>query len=488
MRKPGTPVHPPALDFAAGLRSLESEKSGHELAVTGSLPDWLSGTLLRNGPACFEAGARTFEHWFDGQAMLHRFAIESGGRVTYANRYIDTPAARAVCAQGRIAYMEFATDPCRSLFARFFTPFFTPRIRRAAGTSSNPNVNIARFGERLVALTETPVPVEFDAETLATVGIVDYQDELHGQITSAHPHQDRATGDLVNYLTHYSRRSEYRVYRQAAGGTQRELVGCHRVAAPSYMHSFGITGRYLVLAEFPLVVNPLKLLLSGRPFIDNFRWEPQRGTRFVVFDLRHGGVRGVYEGPACFAFHHINAWEEGEDIVLDLAAYRDATVIDAFRLDRLRAGGAVPQAYPTRFRISLADSRVTAERLSSESLELPRISYEAHNGLPYRYAYGIGARSDQRDSFANQLVKLDTVERTNRLWHSPGTYPGEPVFVPAPGATAEDDGVVLSIVLDAGPHEPSSFLLVLDARDFTELARARAPHAIPFGFHGVFAR
>ncbi|RII07911.1 Apocarotenoid-15,15'-oxygenase [Streptomyces sp. YIM 130001] len=487
MRTPGNAEPPAAPDFAAGLRSLDAETAELELPVTGALPDWLAGSLLRNGPARFEAGARTFRHWFDGQAMLHRFSLSPGGRVGYVNRYVDTPSSRAARDEGRIAYMEFATDPCRSLFSRFFTLFSTPAIRRAAGTASNPNVNIARFGERFVALTETPVPVEFDPQTLTTAGVVDYGDGLRGQITSAHPHRDPATGDLINYLTHFSRRSEYRVYRQPAGRTERELIGSHRAAAPAYMHSFGITGRHLVLTEFSLVVNPLRLLLSGRPFIDNFRWQPERGTRFIVFDLQAGGVRGVFEGPTFFAFHHINAWEEGEDIVLDLAAYPDSAVVDAFRLDRLRGGGDVPQAHPTRCRISLPTGEVTAKRLSDEPMELPSIAYASHNGRPYRYAYGIGARGGRTDDFANQLVKLDTASRSTHLWHTPGHYPGEPVFVPAPEAVAEDDGVVLSIVLDATqPREPSSFLLVLDARDFTELARARAPHAIPFGFHGLF--
>jgi carotenoid cleavage dioxygenase-like enzyme len=35
---------------------------------------------------------------------------------------------------------------------------------------------------------------------------------------------------------------------------------------------------------------------------------------------------------------------------------------------------------------------------------------------------------------------------------------------------------------------PTSFLLVLDAADLSELARAQAPHHIPFSFHGQFAR
>ena len=60
------------------------------------------------------------------------------------------------------------------------------------------------------------------------------------------------------------------------------------------------------------------------------------------------------------------------------------------------------------------------------------------------------------------------------------------MFVAAPGAQREDDGVLLSVVLDAG--EGSSFLLVLDAGTLSEIARATVPHHIPFGFHGQFAR
>ena len=54
------------------------------------------------------------------------------------------------------------------------------------------------------------------------------------------------------------------------------------------------------------------------------------------------------------------------------------------------------------------------------------------------------------------------------------------------GDEAEDGGVVLSVVLDATAGR--SFLLVLDAGSFEELARADAPHHIPFGFHGQYLR
>lgn len=48
----------------------------------------------------------------------------------------------------------------------------------------------------------------------------------------------------------------------------------------------------------------------------------------------------------------------------------------------------------------------------------------------------------------------------------------------------EDDGVLLSVVLDGGTG--TSFLFVLNASSLEELARAEVPNHIPFGFHGQY--
>src|SRR5581483_6972361 len=104
------------------------------------------------------------------------------------------------------------------------------------------------------------------------------------------------------------------------------------VRRPAYMHSFALTERYVVLVEFPFVVNPLSLALSGRPFIENYRWEPQRGTVFNVVDRRDGSLRARVGGPAFFAFHHVNAFEDGEQLSIDVCAYPDASVVQALYL------------------------------------------------------------------------------------------------------------------------------------------------------------
>ena len=83
------------------------------------------------------------------------------GRVSYGNRFLESRAYRAAREHGRSVYGEFATDPCRSLFKRVQT-LFAP----GSALTDNANVNVARLGERFVAMTETPLPVQFDPHTL----------------------------------------------------------------------------------------------------------------------------------------------------------------------------------------------------------------------------------------------------------------------------------------------------------------------------------
>src|SRR3954447_11198042 len=265
-----------------GLESLSDEVRVDSLPVTGELPAWLTGSLVRTGPAKFEVGDRTMNHWFDGLAMLHRFGIEDGS-VSYANRFLEGNSYRAAKHKGEITYSEFATDPCRSLFQRV-TSMFSPKL------SDNANVNLVQLGERFIAMTETPIPVEFDAETLETAGVA-Y--DVPGVLTTAHPHLDRATKGMLNYAAKLGPRSSYRFFLLPPDAETPRVIATQPVRRPAYMHSFGLTPRWLVLAEFPYVVNPPSLALSGRPYIENYRWKPELGTWFHLFDR----VTGESTGP-----------------------------------------------------------------------------------------------------------------------------------------------------------------------------------------------
>jgi carotenoid cleavage dioxygenase-like enzyme len=226
------------------------------------------------------------------------------------------------------------------------------------------------------------------------------------------------------------------------------------------------------------------MLFSGKPFIQNYEWKPERGTRFLVVDREDGSLRAAVHADAFFTFHQVNAFEDSGELVVDLVGYDDPSIIDQLYMDSLREG-TTPASPGTlrRYRLPLDGGEARYEQLFDEPLELPRIAYRSRNGRPYRFVYAAGVAGP---GVFDRLLKVDVEDGSARRWAEDGCFPGEPVFVPAPGTAAEDDGVVLSVVLDAAAGR--SFLLVLDAGSFQELARAEAPHHIPFGFHGDFAR
>ncbi len=463
---------PPA--YAAGFKSLEREVRLPHLAIEGALPPWLSGVLVRNGPAKFEVGKQPFNHWFDGLAMLHAFAFDNG-RVSYANRFLRSDPYLAWKRDGKIKYSEFATDPCRKIFAGVASPPVVGRI-------PNANVSVTRLADHFVALTEISQPVRFDPRTLKTLGVSPDPAAL-GRMGTAHPHADPATGEAFTYETELAPpRFGTRVV--ATKGTVRRELAFLDAAEPGYMHSFALTPRYVVLFQQPWVINPLDLLKPDRKSIaQTFRWEGSRPSRIVVIDRAQGGVVGTADVDPFFVFHHINAFERGGRIVLDVCAHKDSGIVDALYLKRLRSGrSAAPQGIAKRIEVDPAASRATIRPLSDTYIELPRTNYGQVNQHGYRYAYGIGTRT-RRSTFTDQLVKLDVQSGNARLWRERDAYPGEPVFTPAPNPKREDDGVITSVVLDAA--HATSFLLVLDAQTFEERARARVPHHIPFGFHGM---
>src|SRR5258708_26717228 len=101
--------------------------------------------------------------------MLHRFSFRNG-EVSYANRFLRSSSYTEGVEKGKIPYSAFATDPCRSLFKRLATVFAPPDQAPIA----NANVNIISLAVTFIALTQTPIPVQFHPHTLETVWVFDY--------------------------------------------------------------------------------------------------------------------------------------------------------------------------------------------------------------------------------------------------------------------------------------------------------------------------
>ncbi|MBK9489400.1 MAG: carotenoid oxygenase family protein [Haliscomenobacter sp.] len=47
------------------------------------------------------------------------------------------------------------------------------------------------------------------------------------------------------------------------------------------------------------------------------------------------------------------------------------------------------------------------------------------------------------------MVKINSKTGDSFYWHEEGCYPGEPFFQPSPQSKNDEDGILISIVLDA---------------------------------------
>jgi carotenoid cleavage dioxygenase-like enzyme len=462
--------------FNIGFGTTKTELDIEKLPIQGQLPEWLIGDLIRNGPGTFRVGDEEYRHWFDGLAMLHRFSFKSG-EVSYKNRYLDCKAYREAMETNRIRYSEFATNPKYSALDVLKMIFQSPMTDSA-------KVNVARIREKVLALSETSKQIQFDPETLHFIAGYNYDSRINRHVTTVHPIHDRFMNSDYNITTRFSRISRYRIL-QVGESRKPILQASIPVKEVSYMHSFGMSPNYFVLTEFPYLVNPLNIVFSRRPFIENYRWKPERGTRLFIVNRRSGSLQKTLVTDPFFAFHHVNAFERDGLLFMDIVCYPDTDVLQSFYIDRIIEGKqTLPVGEFRRYANDPGNSKVRYEVLGNVGLELPRYDEpELSMNGDYRYVYGVGVNEANPQSFYNQLVKLDIGSGTTKAWYHEGYYPGEGVFIGKPGRETEDEGVIVSVVLDE--DKGNSFLLVLDASDLSELARAEVPHPILFGYHGA---
>jgi carotenoid cleavage dioxygenase-like enzyme len=437
--------------------------------VEGLIPSWLRGRLIRTAPAVFEFGPWRARHWFDALGVLYAFRIDDSGCVRWMQRLLECEFNESVRA-ATPSLAGFGTPDGRRFMQRLMHPI--PR------STDNTNVNILPMGERWTAFTETDRQLQIDPTTLRTKAESTFTDSLPRVLMSAHPHYDFARGELINCGVTYGAKSSITVLRVREGSSERLPIATVPLRRVPYVHSFSITRSKVVLVLHPYDLNPARLLWSGRPLGDHYRWSPEQGTRVLVID-RETGQWTEHTGAPFFVFHTVHAFDEADgSVTLDLLTYEDASLIREGMLTHTLRVTGMPDLTPTlqRMRIPKGPAAFELAPVSNGArFEFPSVNYGWVNGTMHRCVWGTDLK---------RVIRVDAVSGTTISNAITGVAPGEPVFVSRPSGTEEDDGVLLTVgSATAGRH---SELTVWDARTLDVLARARLPVSIPLGFHGSF--
>jgi carotenoid cleavage dioxygenase-like enzyme len=307
----------------------------------------------------------------------------------------------------------------------------------------------------------------------------------------------------------------------------KDVIKKHKVIATipsshatllSYVHSFGITKNYIVFIEQPFLISVPKVLSAAVRKSDCLQdwveWRPEMKNKFILVNKATGKVfkTDVFSHEAFFFLHAINCFEEDGQIIFDVSAFKNTDFLNSLVLDRLRLGdNNIPhESLPvgTRYVIPLVDLKnvqenvnlvtfkttATAIRKGGHIILTPEINTKPGLEFPtinrnflgkktnYYYATGTATKS----YFENAISKVDVAKKETVLWKEDYCFFGEPLFVPRPNGSSEDDGIVL-VAASNTQSKGKDFLLCLDAKSMKELGRAQFSSRIPQALHGVFA-
>ena len=324
----------------AAYSNHEEEESYEVTDIDGHIPKELCGTLFRNGPGRLERAGQTYSHLFDGDGMVHAFAIRDG-RVHVRNAFVRTAEYEEEEAAGRVLWRNtFGTQPVGGW-------------RSNLGNVMQKNVantNIIFFGGKLLCLWEAAQPYRLEPATLRTLGLETFDGTLQpgmpfttgvpaldkaaagvvGDPLTAHPKVDRGRegeeeGDrLVAYG--YRAKASAAALAAGRGAFDSELMlyefdEAWRVVARrpielegfAFVHDFVVTEHYVLWFQNPCDFDPTLYVLGEKNPAQLITYDATRPTlvHVVPRDAASGRAQRTVEIPACFVFHHARGFERG---------------------------------------------------------------------------------------------------------------------------------------------------------------------------------
>jgi carotenoid cleavage dioxygenase-like enzyme len=247
----------------------------------------------------------------------------------------------------------------------------------------------------------------------------------------------------------------------------------------------GLTEKHVILMDLPIVFTDAAL----RKGMWNIHWNDQP-TRFAILPR---GARGDavrwFETPACYIYHVINAWDDGDAVVMAACKMvpNGLAPNPAFGAAAAMANVLALHAVPVLWRFDLKTGAVSETQLDDRIGEFPVVNLD-YTGAKSRYGYLVSMAPGELQKF-DGLLKYDLTSGACTQHRFPyGVFGSEPAFAPRPNAKAEDDGWLITFVTDEATG--ASFCYVIDASDITAqpVAKIALPQRVPAGFHATWVK
>jgi carotenoid cleavage dioxygenase-like enzyme len=453
-------------------RPQTTEYDAFDLEVQGELPDDLDGVYLRNTENPVRPPIRKY-HPFDGDGMIHAVTFKEG-QVAYRNRFVRTEGWRAEAEAGRSLWAGIAEHPQVSLREDGWGA--RGRMKDASSTDV-----VVHRGIALSSFWQCGDLYQLDPRTLDDLGRANWVRDFN---VSAHARVDEHSGELLffNYGTiepylHFGTVDRNGVL------TRYEPID---LPGPRLPHDMAFTENYAVLNDLPLFWDP-ELIARG---LYASRFHRDIPSRLGVLPRHHEGPIRWFEFDPTYVLHWVNAFEDGDEIVVD-GFFQGCPEPEgapgngpADRMFRFLAADVLGTRLH-RWRMNLVTGGTKEEDLSDRCTEFGMINGR-HRGRPYRHTY---ATTNPPGWFLmNGIVHHDT--RTGHVdeYRFPdGVYCSETAVAPRVGSRDETDAYLVTLTVDTVTDR--SDCAVFDATRLADgpIATVRLPERISSGTHAYWA-
>ncbi|MDX2209980.1 MAG: carotenoid oxygenase family protein [Sphingopyxis sp.] len=441
--------------------------------VIGAIPIDIDGVYVRTGENQIHEPIGRY-HPFDGDGFLHCMSFK-GGRAAYRSRFVRTKGMAAEAEAGRSLWAGLMEPPHKST-----RPGWGAQEWLKDASSTDVIIHAGRVLSTFYQCGEGYRLNPFTLETEGTEGWV----PLDG--ISAHPKLDPVTGELMFF--NYSKHAPYMHYGVVGADNRLKHYVPIPLPGPRLPHDMAFTENFSILNDMPLYWDPE--LLEKR--IHAVGFHPDQPTRFAIIP-RYGSASDIrwFEATSTYTLHWLNAWEEGEEIILD-GYFQEEPMPKSFPeappgLERMMAylDQQLLKPHLHRWRFDLRTGQTREERLDERILEFGTIN-QRHAGRKYRFGYS--TIPEPGWFLFRGLVKHDLAAGTSdSVEFGPGRFGSEAPFIPRMGATEEDDGYLVTFVSDV-PNDRSECVLY-DARNLAAgpVCRIILPERICSGTHACWA-
>lgn len=274
-----------------------------------------------------------------------------------------------------------------------------------------------------------------------------------------------------------------------------EIIAKFHPKKMSYFHSFSITENYAVLFLYPVTFDATKFWSVNFHIMEVIEKEASGITDIYLIHLKTGKVTHRETGDL-FSMHHGNAYEDGDEVIVDLIKNRFENMRDYMKLKDMMNPPVVRNMSEAnnfdfyRFHVGLEKDYVHVKTFEdvhalhtfTHHFEFPIIN-ENYRGKKYCILYGWAAYQQSRHTLVKTNLCNDSLSRS---WSDPNFnhYSTEMSFVPDPNGKSEDDGILITNIYDGELEK--TYLMVFDAKTFTPINKAWLPHNIPYSFHGMY--